>query len=42
VQTVNVDFIWCIFFVSSHKSRDFDQHISIIVLKSIILSVWMQ
>jgi hypothetical protein len=39
VQTVNVDFIWCSFFVSSHKSRDFDQHISIILLKSIILSV---
>lgn len=39
VQTVNVDFIWCCFFGSSHKSRDFDRRISIIVLKSIILSV---
>ncbi len=39
MQTVNVDFIWCSSFVSSHRSRDFDQHISIIVLKSIILFV---
>jgi hypothetical protein len=39
VQTVNVDFIWCSSFVSSHRSRDFDQLISIIVLKSIILFV---
>jgi hypothetical protein len=39
VQTVNVDFIWCCFFGSIHKSRDFNRRISIIVLKSVILSV---